>query len=128
MNTKHLSIIALMLVISLMVAGCGSGGDISTRIVGHWGYYVEGESDPLYELYFGEFDEEGVSLCFYIEDGYPGKFSCTILEENASSLKLRARLLSAGMSEDATVLISEDGQRLTWNEDVLQYIDSKTEP
>jgi predicted small secreted protein len=128
MQKKHLSIIALMLIISFVVTGCGSGGDISTRIVGHWGYYEEGESDPLYELYFGEFDEEGVSLCFYKENEDLGRFSCTILEENSSSLELRARLLTAGISEDATVSISEDDQRLTWNEDVLLYIDSETEP
>ena len=128
MQKNHLSIIAFLLVISFIVAGCGSGEDISTRIVGHWGYYEEGESDPLYELYFGEFDEEGVSLCFYKENEDLGRFSCTILEENSSSLELRARLLTAGISEDATVSISEDGQRLTWNEDVLLYIDSETEP
>jgi hypothetical protein len=128
MQKKHLSIITLILVISFMVAACNSGGGISTRIVGHWGYYEEGESNLLYELYFGEFDEEGVSLCFYKDNEEQAKFSCTILEENSSSMELRVRLLSAGLSEDATVSISEDGQRLTWNEDVLQYIDSETEP
>ena len=128
MQKKRLSIIALMLVISFMVAGCGSGGDLSTRIVGHWGYYEEGESDPLYELYFGEFDEEGNSQCFYKDNEEEAKYSCTILEENSSSLELRARLQSVGLSEDATVSISDDGQRLTWNEDVLHYIDSETEP
>lgn len=128
MKNKHLFIIALMLAPIILVAGCSSGEGISTRIVGHWGYYGEGESDLLYELYFGEFDEEGVSLCFYKDNEEQAKFSCTILEENSSSLELRVRLLSAGLSEDATVSISEDGQRLTWNEDVLQYIDSETEP
>lgn len=104
-----------MLVISFVVTGCGSGGDISTRIVGHWGYFEEGESDPGDEIYIGEFDEEGISQCFYIE-------------ENSSSLVLRETLPSVGLSETVTVQISEDSQRLTYNEFVLHYIDSETEP
>ena len=128
MQKKHLIIIAIMLVISFMVAGCGSGGDISTRIVGHWGYFEEGESDPGDEIYIGEFDEEGISQCFYIEDEYTSKFVLKIIEENSSSLVLRETLPSVGLSETVTVQISEDGQRLTYNEFVLHYIDSETEP
>jgi hypothetical protein len=43
MNKKHLSIIASLLSLSILIAGCDTGRDLSTpetRIVGHWGWDV----------------------------------------------------------------------------------------
>lgn len=67
MDKKHLSIIALMLSILILIAGCDTGRDLSTpetRIVGHWGlgrsvgeYQDEWEDlDSCSEIYIGELD------------------------------------------------------------------------
>ncbi len=81
MYKKHLSIIASLLLIPILIAGCDTGRNLSTpetRIVGHWGLgrsLLEGQDDwenldSCYEVYIGELDEDSVGSYFTVNPGY----------------------------------------------------------
>ena len=126
-----MSIIALKLAAIILIAGCSPARDLSapsTIIVGHRGYYDEGASDPQYELYFGSFDESGVAQCFYSDEEGVVLHTCKIIEEKDDRLRIAVSSEENEGEDKYYFWPAKDGQTLKWFEEVLQYIDSNTEP
>ena len=69
MNNKQLSIISVLFVLSVLVAGCRPAEDTSpsTRLVGHWEAPYEGEDLPR-EIYLGELSTDGEGKLYMTSD------------------------------------------------------------
>ena len=130
MNKKPLCIIALLLAISILITGCAPERDLSTpstTMVGHWGYYGI-RDEPSLEVFFGEFDEQGIGSCYIKDSNETLSLTCTILGESEDNARVE-------VTEEGTVVFSNswypssDGQTMTRDrEQEFRYIDSKTEP
>jgi hypothetical protein len=115
-----------------------SARDLSTpktMIVGHWGIFAAGIPEPRQELYFGEFDEDGIAPCIWVKK-IKGTFTytCKIISETISAdnhkviIGFSSEEYSDEFSEEFT---SFDDGKIFWrasSSDQFQYIDSKTEP
>jgi hypothetical protein len=105
-------------------------------MVGHWGIFEEGISEPLSEVYFGEVDEEGVSsFYFWMSAALTGSE-----EDESDYLKYR---VNSESGDTVTINYFQEGDPFIglWNLEIVkdgqslkvvgmefQYIDSKTEP
>ena len=135
MNKKHLSIISVLFVVSILVAGCSPAGDESpsTRLVGHWEAAFEREGYPG-EIYLGELSTDGKGKLYttydfvnYCERTYE------IISENGDTYTVRFYKEYTPKYKDYSFEFNDDGS-IKW-EDVdgeliggFTYIDSETEP
>ena len=128
MNKKHLSIISILFVLSILVAGCNPARDLSTpstRLVGHW----KGGKQGDLEVYIGKFDQNGNSRSFdnMTPDGKFRLLSCNITEEREDLVKM-ACLTEDGQVENDIYWPAKHGQTMNINDWPLEYVDSNTEP
>jgi len=151
MSKKYLLLIVVLLGFAVFVTGCGGGRDLpkaSSRIVGHWAYFGEGETDPTIEVYIGEANDEGVGS--YIWGTYPPVFrqnpiyaNYRVLSEDRNAVRIEVfGLPSLPGTRSHKITINKDGQSLMIRTNPnmehiscvpipsykYQYIDSKVEP
>jgi len=135
MNMKHLSIISLLFVVSILVAGCSPAEDISpsTRLVGHWEAAPERE-DSSGEIYLGELSSDGKGKLYLTYDfvNYCER-TYEIISENEDTYTVRFYKEYTPKYEDYSFEFNDDVS-IKW-EDVdgeligyFTYIDSETEP
>ena len=130
-NKKFIFATVVLLMMSILVAGCGPGRDLSTlstTMVGHWGYFGLRGSEPFEELYFGEFDEQGIGSCISVEPNETLNAVCTILEETGDNVRMNVTSEDGLFLGSLTLYPAKDGQTMMWYQQEFQYIDSKTEP
>lgn len=91
MDKKHLSIISLLFVVSILVAGCSPADDTSpsSRLVGHWEAAYEREGYPG-EIYLGELSTDGKGKLYttYDFENYCER-TYEILSENEDTYSVR---------------------------------------
>ena len=134
MNKKHLSIISILFVLSILVAGCSPAGDLSpsTRLVGHWEAAYEREGSPD-EIYLGELSSDGKGKVYltydfvnYCERAYE------IISENEDTYTVRFYREDSSKYVDDSVEFRDDGF-FRWKDGdgeligEFTYIDSETE-
>jgi len=135
MNMKHLSIISLLFVVSILVAGCSPAEDISpsTRLVGHWEAAYEREGYPG-EIYLGELSSDGKGK-FYMTFDFENFCERTyeIISENEDTYAVR--FYSEYTSEYGDNSFEfRDESFIRWNDEdgdligEFTYVDSETEP
>jgi hypothetical protein len=150
-NKKYLSITIILLVMFVLVVGCGTDREISTPLptatelstpsptatkvftlsttmVGHWGYFREGQSDPDFERYFGEFDDEGSGSGVMIEGGETVYFIYRILSESEDTLRMSAAEKGDPFPGEFILEVGKNDQSMIIDGQEYQYIDSTTEP
>jgi len=146
-------IIAFLLALSILAAGCTSSGehtrDLSTpssRLVGHWGIYGDGDNVPKDEFFsekwFGELNENGIGSFIMFTDGSAigmkdinSALSYVILSESGDTVTIGSFLGDVPPDPFPQELmvsfeVTKDGQilRMVGSQTGFQYIDSKTEP
>lgn len=128
MNKRTYLIVVVSMMMFIFVTGCAPERDLSTpssAMVGQWGYYGLGRSEPVMEVYFEEFDDQGIGSCC-IDTTI---FICTILEEGEDSVRIVVTDEDGAQVHSNTWYPIDDGQKLTRDrEQEFGYIDSKTEP
>ena len=134
MNMKHLSIISLLFVASIMVAGCSPAEDISpsTRLVGHWEAAYEREGYPG-EIYLGELSSDGKGK-FYMTFDFENYCERTyeIISENEDTYTVRFYRGDSSKYVDDSVEFRDDGF-FRWKDvdgeliGEFTYIDPETE-
>jgi hypothetical protein len=141
MNKKYLQLVVLLLAISVLVASCNTRdlSTPSTRIVGHWGLFEEGTSDPTVEWYFGEVDEESIGSLIALlygdlddsNDDESFFLQYRVISENGDTVTINFIEEGDDFTFPRNFEVSKDGQSLIdveFEEMGFQYIDSSTEP
>ncbi len=135
MNKKHLSVISLLFVVSILVAGCSPAEDISpsSRLVGHWEAAYERDGF-LGEIYLGELSTDGKGK-LYITYDYENYCERTyeIISENEDTYTVRFYKEYTPKYEDYSFEFRDDSFIRWIDEDgevikEFTYIDSETEP
>ena len=104
----------------------------STRLVGHWGKFVDGEIDEAEQCFFGGINAEGIGEYFEVSEGnhYEGTFR--IRSEGSDTAEVVFLIKSDPNEIVLPLKVSEDGLffYVTSSEDSAeyQYMDSKTKP
>jgi len=135
MNKKHLSIISILFIFSILVAGCNPAGDQSpsSRLVGHWEAAYERDGF-LGEIYLGELSTDGKGK-FYLTFDYTNYCGNTyeIITENEDTYTVRFYKEYTPKYEDYSFEFRDDSF-IRWKDkdgDLIKeftYIDAETEP
>ena len=111
MNKRHLSIISLLFVVSILVAGCSPAEDKSpsTRLVGHWEAPYVGEDLPR-EIYLGELSTDGKGKLYMTEDLVNFcERTYEILSENIDTYTVRFYREYTTNHEDYSIELKDEG-------------------
>ena len=142
-KSKNLFSVILLLAFSILSARCTSSDEPamdlstpSTRLVGHWGYFVESEEiDELgLEWYFGKIDDEGVGSLVgrFMDAATYAQYR--VLSESGDTMTISMFVGTDPNTQQEilwrteTIEVATDGQSMTLGDVEYQYIDSKTEP
>jgi len=133
MNMKHLSIISLLFVVSIMVAGCSPAEDISpsTRLVGHWEAPYEGEDLPR-EIYLGELSPDGKGKLYMTSDFVNFcERTYEILSDDEEIYTVRLFKEYTPNFADYSIEFRDDGFIMSYDDELIgefMYVDTETEP
>jgi hypothetical protein len=135
MNKKQLSIISVVFVLSILVAGCSPDEEISpsSRLVGHWEAAYERDG-TLGEIYLGQLSTDGKGKLYMTFD-YANYCERTyeIISENEDTYTVRFFRDYTPKYEDFSFEFRDDSF-MRWKDkdgDLIKeftYIDSETEP
>jgi hypothetical protein len=133
MDKNNLSIISLLFVVSILVAGCSPADDISpsSRLVGHWEAAYEREGYPG-EIYLGELSTDGKGKLYttYDFENYCER-TYEVISEDEDTYTVRFYKGYTTKYADFSFQFMDDGFTLSYDGELLgefTYVDSETEP
>ena len=133
MNKKHLSIISLLFVLSILVAGCSPAEETSpsSRLVGHWEAASEREDSPE-EIYLGELSTDGEGKLYMTSDiANFCERTYEIISEDEDTYNIRFYKDYTSNYEDYSIEFKDEGFILSYDGELFgdfTYVDSETEP
>ena len=133
MNKKHLSIISVVFVLSILISGCNPAGEQSpsSRLVGHWEAPYEGEDLPR-EIYLGELSTDGEGKLYMTSDfANFCERTYEIISEDEDLFTVRFHNDYSSNYEDYSIEFRDEGFILLYDGELMgefTYVDTETEP